>query len=115
MMALPPRSAPVIIATESATGKLNGAITAKTPCGRSTQRVASEGAAHRAVVTAVRRHLVAIVADEVDRLLDLADRLHARLADLEQAGAGDLVFLALDALGGAAQRRHALGPGAAAP
>ena len=60
-------------------------------------------------------HLVAVVADEVDRLLDLADRLHARLADLEQAGAGNLVFLALDAIGGAAQHRDALGPRPAAP
>ena len=31
-------------------------------------------------------HLVAIMADEVDRFLDLADRFEPRLADLDQAG-----------------------------
>src|SRR4029079_14864672 len=35
-------------------------------------------------------HLVAIMADEVDCLLDLTYRLRARLTDLDQAGDGEI-------------------------
>ncbi len=79
------------------------------------RRLLREGALHVVREAALALHLVAVIAHEIDRLLRLADRLEARLADLDQAGDADIVFAAVEDVGGAAQRRHALGPGRGGP
>ena len=102
----------------SAIGKLNGLMTANTPCGRSTDRVWTVDVAevvHRVVVAVVVLDRLGVVADQVGRLLDLAERLEPVLADLERH-VGAVAHLALgDELGGAAQDRQAVAPRRAAP
>ena len=79
---LPATSAAPSGPAASAIGKLNGEITAHTPYGRITSLVASrvDEPAHRQREPVVRLHLVAVVADEVGRLLDVAERLEPVLA-----------------------------------
>ena len=82
---------PAIIAaavgpTDSAIGKLNGLMTANTPCGRRIVRVWTveiPEVVHRVVVERVVLGRLRVVADEVGPLLDLAQGLEPRLADLD--------------------------------
>src|SRR5205085_10783581 len=60
-------------------------------------------------------HLVAIMADEVDRLLDLADRFEARLADLDQAGDRNVPLALVDDVRAGAKDFDAPGPAEVAP
>ena len=66
--------------------------------------------AHRVVVAAVVLHRLGVVADEVRRFLDLAERLDAVLADLESHHRGLVHEPVADQLGGASQDREALRP-----
>ena len=77
---------PTIGPAARAIGKLKGLMTAKTPWGRRIERVwtvASPEVVHRVVVAVVVLHRLGVVADEVGRLLDLAERLEPVLADLD--------------------------------
>ena len=69
----------------SANGKLNGAITPKTPYGRRTSRVALVGRQlpEGRLESVGRLDLAAVRLDQVDRLLDLGDRLGPHLPHLE--------------------------------
>ena len=84
---LPAISAAPVGPVASAIGKLNGLMTAKTPCGR---RIGSRmdgrvpEVAHRVVVAVVVLHRLRVVAEEVGGLLDLAERLDPVLADLDR-------------------------------
>ncbi len=84
---LPAIRAAAVGPAHRAIGKLNGLITAKTPSGRMIERVwtaASPEVVHRVVVAVVALHDVGVVAQQVGRLLDLAERLEAALADLDR-------------------------------
>jgi hypothetical protein len=60
-------------------------------------------------------HFVAIVADQVDCLLDLADRLQPRFADLDQAGNRHVPFAAFEHVRTRAQNLDPPGPAEIAP
>ena len=96
-----------------AIGKLNGLMTAKTPCGRRIERVwtaASPEVVERVVVEVVVLGGLGVVADQVRGLLDLAERLEPVLADLE-GHVRAVAHLALrDELGSAAEDREPLLP-----
>ena len=79
------------------------------------RRLVRKGAAHVAREAAVGLHLVAVIGDQVVRLLGLAHRLDARLADFEQAGDAEIVFAPRQDFGGAAQHPHPLRPRRARP
>ena len=65
--------------------------------------------------TAGPLHLVAIVANEIDRFFDLANRFEPRFADLDQAGDGNFPFAPLDLVRSGAQYSDAAGPAKAPP
>ena len=92
--------------------------TAKTPCGRRIERVWTAVVAevvHRVVVAVVVLHRLRVVADQVGRLLDLAERLDAVLADLDRHR-GRVVHQAVaDQLRGATQDRRGAPPGGRGP
>ena len=71
--------------------------------------------AHRVVVARVVLHGLRVIADEVRRLLDLAERLDPVLADLEGHDRGVVHQPVADELGGAAQDRQPLLPGRRGP
>ena len=102
---------------ESATGKLNGAITPNTPYG--TQHVHVALALHEAVerlrVALVLLHVAGVGLDQVDGLLHLEDRLGARLAGLEARQRGELHVPLADSVGGRAQQPAALLVGVCRP
>ena len=96
-----------------AIGKLNGrdhgehAVRAQDRAGVD-RRVAE--VVERVVVAGVVLHRLGVVADEVRRLLDLAERLDPVLADLEAHDRGLVHQPVADELGGAAKDRQALPP-----
>ena len=81
---LPATSAPPAGPAASASGKLNGEMTAQTPYGRRTLEFSSPGPsdAERRLESVVLCHLVAVVVDQVGRLFDVADALETVLAGL---------------------------------
>ena len=84
---LPAISAAPVGPAASAIGKLNGLIDGEHAV-RPEDRAGVDGGvaevAHRVVVAAVVLRRLRVVADEVGRLLDLAERLEAVLADLDR-------------------------------
>ena len=74
---LPATSAPPAGPAASASGKLNGEITAQTPYGRSTLEFSLVGAerAHLLLEAVVRLDLVAVVRHQVGRFFDVARRI----------------------------------------
>ena len=60
-------------------------------------------------------HEPGIGADDVDRFLDLADCLHPRFSDLEQASCRNLVFTILQHIRSLAQHRHPMRPARCSP
>ena len=109
---LPATSAAPIGPADSAIGKLNGLITAHTPYGRMTsrRRLGRVEPAHRQREPVVLGHLVAVVADEVGGLLDVAERLEPVLADLHRHERGELGAVLADLVGGALEDRDPLLP-----
>ncbi len=102
---LPAIIAPPAGPPASAIGKLNGLMTPKTPYGRRTERVRSVGdrepiGLHEAVGLL---ELVAVVAQQVGGLLDVAEGLEPVLADLERHERGVVELPLADEVGGAAQ------------
>src|SRR4051812_1830579 len=101
----------------SATGKLNGPMTPNTPNGRSTLRLRSPGeSVPRGDLEPVVLHdLRAVSLDQVDGLLDLGDRLRARLAGLERHDRRHLEHAVADDGGGRAHEAAAVGDRRRAP
>ena len=100
---LPAISAPAAGPPASAIGKLKGLMTAHTPCGL---RIAAgvlrrRERAHRLHEAVVALHLVAVVAQQVGRLLHVAQRLEPVLADLEGHERGVVELPLADQVGGA--------------
>ena len=82
---LPAISAALDGPVASAIGKLNGLTIANTPCGRSTERVWTAVSPRLPIgwsIPVVVLHGLGVIADQVGRLLDLAERLDPVLADL---------------------------------
>ena len=71
--------------------------------------------AHRPIEAVVLLHHVAAPADQVGRLLDVAERLEPVLADLDRHERRELHLALADEVGGPSQQRHALLPRPPAP
>ncbi len=71
--------------------------------------------AHHVVEAVVALHHVARPADEIGRLLDVAERLEAVLADLHREQGAELHLPLADRVGDLAEERHPLLPRATAP
>ena len=65
---------------------------------------------HRVVVAVVVLHRLGVVAEEVGRLLDLAERLEPVLADLDRHQARVAHLALADQVGGLADQRQAVAP-----
>jgi hypothetical protein len=92
---------------------LNGATTAHTPCGLEQRAVVAAPVAQRvvgqaAVEARVFGHLVAVPADQVGRLLHLADGFHAVLADFQRHRGSELEDALFDQRSRSAQQVDAL-------
>ncbi len=74
------------------------------------RRLGRHEALHRPGEPLVLAHRVGVVADQVGRLLDVAERFEAGLADLPRHAGGELGAALRDQIGGTVEERHPLGP-----
>ena len=106
----PRARAAAVIPNPSAKGKLKGAITPKTPYGRRTSVLRSSGDSWPSGVSnpSADSTWQAVRLDQVDRLLDLGDRLRPHLPHLDADRRRELELALVDQPLGRAQDRDAL-------
>src|SRR5262245_46513857 len=115
-MVFPATSAPPAGPAASASGKLNGAITAHTPYGQHARVFLTRAKRSELQLEAfVLFDLIAVVLDQIRRLFDVTDALEAILAGLVAHQSGELPAPRADSVGDFLQERDALAPRPRAP